>query len=238
MGATEENDLTAGFPAVPTPRSSGATARVVEGLRRAIVNLEFEPGTKLDKAELTRRFGVSRFPVAEALNRLKAEGLVDIRPQSGSIVSRIRLADARENMFLRRALEGEAVAHHAQHRSKELLSALRLNMREQKAAISGDDRARFHRLDLELHDLFVSVVGYPRVRAMVEGARLSLDRARRLLITPRRIALTFREHAKIVAAIAAGDSLAARNAMSAHLDSVIGELEDFAREYPALFDGD
>ena len=72
---------------------------------------------------------------------------------------------------------------------------------------------------------------------MVEGARLSLDRARRLLITPRRIALTFREHAAIVAAIAAGDSLAARNAMSAHLDSVIGELEDFAREYPALFDG-
>jgi DNA-binding GntR family transcriptional regulator len=89
-----------------------------------------------------------------------------------------------------------------------------------------------------LHDLFVSVVGYPRMRAIVEGARLSLDRARRLLITPRRIALTFKEHAKIVAAIAAGDSLAARNAMSVHLDSVIKELEDFAREYPALFDGD
>ena len=237
MGATEENDIAANSPVAGTVRPSGATARVVEGLRRAIVNLEFEPGTKLDKAELTRRFGVSRFPVAEALNRLKAEGLVDIRPQSGSIVSRIRLTDARENMFLRRALEGEAVAHHAQHRSKELLSALRLNMRQQKAAIAGADRARFHQLDLELHDLFVSVVGYPRVRAMVEGARLSLDRARRLLITPRRIALTFREHAAIVAAIAAGDSVAARNAMSAHLDSVIGELEDFAREYPALFDG-
>jgi DNA-binding GntR family transcriptional regulator len=238
MGATEESDLTAGFPLVRTPRPSGATARVVEELRHAIVNLEFEPGTKLDKAELTRRFGVSRFPVSEALNRLKAEGLVDIRPQSGSSVARIRLADARENMFLRRALEGEAIAYHAEHRSKELLSALRLNMRQQKAAIASDDRARFHRLDLELHDLFVSVVGYPRVRAMVEGARLSLDRARRLLITPRRIALTFREHAKIVAAIAAGDPLAARNAMSAHLDSVMRELEDFALEYPALFEGD
>lgn len=238
MGATEENDLTAGSPAVRTMRPSGATARVVEGLRRAIVNLEFEPGTKLDKAELTRRFGVSRFPVAEALNRLKAEGLVDIRPQSGSSVARIRLADAHENMFLRRALEGEAVAHHAQHRSKELLSALQLNMRQQKAAISGEDRARFHRLDLELHDLFVSVVGYPRVRAMVEGARLSLDRARRLLITPRRIAVSFREHETIVAAIATGDSLAARNAMSAHLDSVMRELEDFATEYPTLFDGE
>jgi DNA-binding GntR family transcriptional regulator len=238
MGATEETNSTASSSVVRTMRPFGATARVVEGLRRAIVNLEFEPGSKLDKVELTRRFGVSRFPVAEALNRLKAEGLVDIRPQSGSSVSRIRLADAHENMFLRRALEGEAVAHHAQHRSSELLAALRLNMHQQKAALGADDRARFHRLDLELHDMLVSAIGYPRVRAMVESARLSLDRVRRLLITPRRIAVTFREHAVIVAAITAGDSLAARNAMSAHLDSVIGELEDFARENPTLFDSD
>ena len=62
MGATEENDIAANSPVAGTMRPSGATARVVEGLRRAIVNLEFEPGTKLDKAELTRRFGVSRFP--------------------------------------------------------------------------------------------------------------------------------------------------------------------------------
>ena len=86
-------------------------------------------------------------------------------------------------------------------------------------------------------DMFVSAIGYPRVRALVEGARLSLDRARRLLITPRRIAVTFKEHAAIVSAIGASDPLAARNAMSAHLESVIGELEDFADEYPALFEG-
>ncbi len=236
MGATEETHKSASAPRARAPKPTGATDRVVEGLRHAIVNLEFEPGSKLDKGELTLRFGVSRFPVAEALNRLKEEGLVDIRPQSGSTVSRIRLADARENMFLRRALEGEAVAQHAQHRSKELLSAFRVNMDRQKAAIAGDDRASFHQLDLELHDLLVSDVGYPRVRAIAEGARLSLDRARRLLVTPRRNAVTFQEHAAIVAAIAARNPLAARNAMSAHLDSVMRELEDFATEYPALFD--
>ena len=62
MGATEETNLAVGSPIVRMTRPSGATARVVDGLRRAIVNLEFEPGAKLDKAELTRRFGVSRFP--------------------------------------------------------------------------------------------------------------------------------------------------------------------------------
>jgi DNA-binding GntR family transcriptional regulator len=209
---------------------------VVEELRRLIVNLELEPGANLDRAELTQRFGVSRFPVAEALNQLKAEGLVDIRPQSRSTVSRIRLADARENMFLRRALEGEAVARQARHHSGQLLAELQRNMRYQKVALDADDRAGFHRLDLEFHDMLVSAIGYPRVRAMVEGARLSLDRARRLLIAPRRHLLTFREHSAIVTAITAGDAPAARGAMAAHLDSVMQELEDFAREKPALFD--
>ena len=90
--------------------TGGATDRIVGALREAIVTLELQPGSPLDKSALAARFGVSRFPVAEALNRLKDEGLVDIRPQSGSTVSLIRLADIRENMFLRRALEAETVA--------------------------------------------------------------------------------------------------------------------------------
>lgn len=214
---------------------TSATERVVGGLREAIVSLELQPGAVLDKAALTKRFGVSRFPIAEALNRLKAEGLVEIRPQSGSTVSRIRLADARENMFLRRALEGEAVAYHAERRSEPLLSELQRNMRYQKAALAADDRPGFHRLDLEFHDILVTAVGYPRMRATVEGARLALDRARRLLITTRRHELSYSEHAAIVAAVAAGDRLGARAAMDAHLGSVMDEIEAFAQANPAVF---
>ncbi len=215
--------------------SSGATARVIEGLRNAIVHLEFEPGAKLDKGELTRRFGVSRFPIAEALNQLKAEGLVDIRPQSGSSVSRIRLVDAHENMFLRRALEGQAVEQLAHSRTQKFMAALETNMRLQKIALDADDRTSFHNLDLEFHDILVSAISYSRVRAVVESARLSLDRARRMLINPRRHVLSYREHIAIGAAIAASDGPAARNALLAHLDSVMEELEAFAKTNPSLF---
>jgi len=236
MSATGETGLATGPQVVRRSRSSGATARVVEELRHAIVDMQLKPGEVLDKAALAQRFGVSRFPVSEALSRLKAEGLVDIRPQSSSTVSRIRLADARENMFLRRSLEGEAIAHHALHRDELMLAELERNMRYQQVALDADDRPGFHRLDLEFHDLLVSSIGYPRVRAIVEGARLSLDRARRLLITPRRHVLTFKEHTAIVAAIVAGDAPTARRAMADHLDSVMDELENFARERPTLFE--
>jgi DNA-binding GntR family transcriptional regulator len=214
---------------------SGATERVADALREAIVSLELAPGSVLDKARLTARFGVSRFPVAEALNRLKAEGLVDIKPQSGSTVSLIRLADAHENMFLRRALEAESVARLASRQNPLLLADLDRSLRYQKAAMEADDRAGFHDLDLAFHDMLIAAVGYRRVRMIVESARLMLDRARRLLISPRRHADTFVEHRAIVEAIRAGDPDAARMAMAAHIDSVMAELVTFATLNPDVF---
>jgi DNA-binding GntR family transcriptional regulator len=213
----------------------GATDRIVEALREAIVTLEIPPGTMLDKVALAARFGVSRFPVSEALNRLKAEGLVEIKPQSGSAVSLIRLADARENMFLRRALEGETVALLARRRHPDFLVEVERNLRYQRSAMEAGDRQGFHRLDLEFHDLLVSAAGFPRVRATVEKARLALDRVRRLLGSPRRHALTFAEHNAIVDAMRKGDAEAARAAMAAHIDSVMDELEEFSEAHPEVF---
>jgi len=219
------------------PRAAGATDRIVETLREAIVTLELKPGAILDKQQLTSRFGVSRFPVAEALNRLKVEGLVDIRPQSGSSVSLIRLADVRENIFLRRALEAETVAALAVDPDERLLGELRRNLRYQKAASEADDRPGFHRLDLAFHDIMVSASGYQRVRATVENARLALDRVRRLIGTPRRQVVTYDEHEAIVDALARRDPAAARKAMAAHLDAVMVEIEMFAESDPTAFVG-
>jgi DNA-binding GntR family transcriptional regulator len=217
------------------PSAGGATDRIVETLREAIVTLELRPGTVLDKTTLTTRFGVSRFPVAEALNRLKAEGLVDIRPQSGSTVSLIRLADVRENMFLRRALEAETAALLAESNDPALIAELRRNLRYQNVAVDADDRPGFHRLDLSFHDLLIGAARFPRVRAMVENARLALDRVRRLLASPRRHVVTYQEHVAIVDAIEAGRAEAARAAMLAHIEAVMVELEAFSQTHPQVF---
>jgi GntR family transcriptional regulator, rspAB operon transcriptional repressor len=215
--------------------SRGATERIVESLRQSIVTLELRPGATLDKATLTTRFSVSRFPVAEALNRLKAEGLVDIRPQSGSTVSLIRLADVRENMFLRRALEAETAAHLARRPDTALVAELHRNLRYQQAAFEADDRPGFHRLDLSFHDILTSAAGFPRVRATVEKARLALERVRRLLASPRRHVVTYREHLAIAEAIEKGDVEESRAAMLAHIDAVMVELEAFSQSNPHVF---
>lgn len=213
----------------------GTTARVISALREAIVSLELPPGTQLDKAALCERLGVSRFPVSEALSRLQSEGLVEIRPQSGTIVSLIRLADVRENLFLRRALEAEAVRSLAHDITPEVLASLQRNIRYQKAAAGAGDPAGFHKLDLEFHDIIFTALGFDRVKATVESARMGLDRIRRLLASKRRHKLTFDEHEKIVKAIVAGDGEAAAAAMINHLDAVMTELLSLAQKQPEIF---
>src|SRR5262249_24688502 len=132
-------------------KRGGATARVVEVLRNAIVTHAFEPGALLDKAKLCEKLGVSRFPVSEALARLQEQGLVDIQPQRGTTVSLIRLTDVRENMFLRKALEVEAVKILAGAIDDKTLKRLNANLMSQKQVAAGGDKQNFHELDLAFH---------------------------------------------------------------------------------------
>jgi DNA-binding GntR family transcriptional regulator len=216
-------------------KRGGATARVVDVLRNAIVMHAFEPGAPLDKARLCEKLGVSRFPVSEALARLKAEGFVDIQPQRGTTVSLIRLSDVRENMFLRKALEVEAVKSLAGTIDDAVLDRLNDNLAAQKQVATGGDKQDFHSLDLAFHDTLLSALGFPRVKAAAESARLALDRVRLLLSSPLRNARTIEEHGHIVAALTQRDSARAALAMRDHLDQVMQELISFARREPELF---
>lgn len=217
------------------PARGNVTVFVTDTLRRAIVTLAMKPGEVLDKGAICDRLGVSRFPVSEALARLQAEGLVDILPQRGSIVSLVRIAEVSEYMLIRKALESEAVRALIGSQTPKLIEALHANMSHQLAAAEADDQAGFHERDLEFHDLLFGAMKYGRIKAVIEGARANLDRARRLILNPRRLSDTMTEHTEILEGIIARDSDRAAKAMRAHIDSVMAELLVFARQKPDLF---
>ena len=227
---------TSGFLSRPaaTPRAS-ASARVTDVLREAIVSMQLKPGELVDKLALCERLGLSRSPVSEALSRLQQEGLVEIEPQRGTFVSRLRLSDMRQNLFLRRALEVETVRELASHMPAEVLEALSRNMRYQRAAAAAQDRVGFHALDLEFHEILLSALSFTRVKAVVDTARSGLERARRLLATPRRNSDTLLEHERIFVSLEAGNADAAAEAMRAHLNAVMREIDALAIAHPDIF---
>lgn len=74
-------------------------------LRQLVLVGELLPGEKLNQAELGQRLGVSRVPVREALASLRAEGLVEARPNAGYTVVRPSVEDLAEIYQMRALLE-------------------------------------------------------------------------------------------------------------------------------------
>src|SRR5579863_4751733 len=116
----------------PEARDNSKTERVYADLRRRIRELALAPGAPLRKEELALALGVSRAPVSEAISRLAEEGLVEVFPQHGSFVAPIRAAEVRESLFIRTALETEAMRRLAPHADAALMAGLEANLAEQR----------------------------------------------------------------------------------------------------------
>jgi len=236
MTELERNSPYPFLPLLNRDKRGGTVAHIHDAIRDAIVRLDIPPGALIDKSALCERLGVSRFPVSEALGRLAEDGFVEILPQRGTRVTRINLADCREAMFIRRALEADAVRLIAVQNNGKLLAAFRDNLASARAAMKTDDRITFHALDLALHDLLLDALGFERVKTTVYAARAKLDRMRLFLCTPQRQASTVREHERIFEALRARDPAAAGRAMKQHLDMVMTELATFSATRPDVFE--
>jgi DNA-binding GntR family transcriptional regulator len=217
-----------------TPSSADATGehsksgRVYNYLRRHIRELDIPPGAPLRKNEIALECGVSRAPVSEAIARLAAEGLVDVFPQSGSFVSPIRPEDIRECMFIRMALEVEAIKRVTEKADSRLLERLENNIRAQAEALNQKelDVAYYDDLDEALHAEIIAAIDSPRAQHLLETARVLLDRPRFLALPEHhRPEETFKEHKRIVDAIGTGDPEFAAAAMRVHLTMVTKAIE-------------
>src|SRR5215468_1601462 len=97
---------------------------VYESLRSDILSCRLAPGDDMREQELAERYAVSRQPVREALLRLEREHLVTVQPRQGYRVNPISLADARDLLRFRLALEPACVAEAIDNASDETLKAL------------------------------------------------------------------------------------------------------------------
>ena len=74
-------------------------------LRNEIYAGRLRPGQRLFEVELCERLNVSRAPLREAILTLRTDGLVDVRPHRGAVVTTLEDDDIRE-VFVLFELEG------------------------------------------------------------------------------------------------------------------------------------
>jgi DNA-binding GntR family transcriptional regulator len=93
-------------------------------VRRAIVEGDFEPGSRLVEQRIGEMFGLSRTPVREALRALAAEGLVTIERNRGAVVATMSEDDIRDLYDLRARLESLAAERAAVRMTDEGIAEL------------------------------------------------------------------------------------------------------------------
>lgn len=175
----------------------------------------YKPGSRLVESELAERFGVSRTPIREALQRLETQSLLT-RDGRSLIVASLDHGQLSELYVVRGALEGLAARLAARHATPEELAVLR-DMLEADRALIDDPEAmsranrRFHKqIHLASHNRFLVQQLDLVHRSMALLASTSIAVAGRPTDT-------LEEHERIVAAIEAGDGDAADKALRDHI---------------------
>ncbi len=214
-----------------------SAARVYSALRDRIVSLELPPGAPLVEKELVEAYGVSRTPVREALLRLAEEELVDIYPQSGTFVARIRASVAEDAMAIRKALERFSAREAAERATAADVAELDALLARQRVAAEVHDIEGFHAADEALHQLIATVAGHPNIWRVVKREKANVDRVRLLTLEfEGRFDVVVAEHQLIVDAIRAADPDAAERAMNAHLSRVLPSLTAIRARHPDYFE--
>lgn len=106
----------------------------VERLRDRILDLSIPPGSHLSERLLATRFGLSRTPTREAINRLAAEGLVELQPNRGAFVPPLDLTVIDELFLAARASERLAV-HYCDFDDENLVADIEEIHRQHREAV-------------------------------------------------------------------------------------------------------
>jgi DNA-binding GntR family transcriptional regulator len=129
------------------------TERAYAEIEELIVTLQLPPGTVLSELVLADRLGIGRTPIREALQRLSRDGLVNILPRRGVLVSDIDLRSQLRLLEVRRELErlmARGAAERASEEERAQFSEIAAGMNRASAQ---EDDISFMRLDQQFNTL-------------------------------------------------------------------------------------
>lgn len=222
------------LPRLSRKRTSDTVCTV---LRDKILTHAFRPGEQLDLRQLAIHLGVSLTPVKDAVNRLALEGLIEIRPQRGTYVTKIAPEEFAEIFEIRLALECLAAEKAVERLTPAAIRRLRKHAAQLRSPIAPkQERAAYVRNDREFHSLIVELSGNRRLKELYQSVIGRIREARLLYDEERwseRMRGASQEHAEILQAMEARDRDRLVQALRKHIKGAqefcVGELRTAAQ---------
>jgi DNA-binding GntR family transcriptional regulator len=201
-------------PIVRRPLHEEATDRI----RDLIVQGRLAAGTRLNERLLTAQLGLSRTPLREAFKVLATEGLVELLPNRGAVVSQmdpVRLGESLAVMGALEALAGELACRNATDAQINEIRALHYEMLAYHAR---NDLAGYFKFNQAIHLKIVKYSGNSVLTNIYRQMNGNVRRARYMAnLSKERWDAAVREHGEILAALGSRDVGRIRALLSDHL---------------------
>ncbi|MFN7923886.1 MAG: GntR family transcriptional regulator [Bryobacteraceae bacterium] len=215
-------------------RRDRAVDEVYQALRQAILNSLMLPGERLNIEDLSHKLGVSLTPVRQAIQQLCTEGLIEVRPRSGTFVAQLSERNVEETFDIRCALECLAAEKAVERATADDSRRLRDLMKAMRKAVRTDqDRKEHEEANVEFHLILLRASGNQRLLEMYEAlnAHIKIARIHRTAQDwlPR-LREEQAEHEAIAAALEKRDAGALQEALRKHImrakDALVRSMRD------------
>lgn len=206
--------------------------RIRNALADAIASGRLAAGTALDEQDLADRHGASRTPVREALRQLAFNGLVELRPRKGAVVT--RMTPERITEMFETTAEIEAMcARLATYRMTLLERSRLMNLHASSASlVEAGDYDAYDAFNLTFHETLYRATHNGFMAEQALGIRTRLSAFRRTQLRHEdRIRRSHLEHGEVLAAMAEGDGEAAARRMRAHMLNAASSLAGYIAEH-------
>ncbi len=209
-------------------RDGHAPQRIVDELRRVILDGAVPPGTPVPVGEVAEIFGVSHIPVRESLKTLTGEGLVQHRPNSGYAVAQLTASELAEMYIVRETLESAAMAAAVRNATDQDQAHLAEVHDTLEQALKFDDAQAYHRYSRQFHMALSRPSRMLRLVHMLESAWNITEPVQLMVhVEPSQRTLLHEDHRVMLGAFLAGDADALLSAAAVHnkrLNTVVESL--------------
>jgi len=204
-------------------RKGPTAAEIADWIRGQIRRRRLVPGQRLVEIDIIRQTGGSRFKVREALQRLSADGLVDVEEYRGASVRNATMDEVRQLYHARAAMEGICAADFTRLASPAQKAELTEIAAEMETCVAGPSPEQFSRLNARWHNHIMEGAGNHVIKGIVQRLNTPIHHlVFETFYRGERLRAAVQDHRLVVDAVLAGDADGAERAMRAH---VINGLE-------------
>lgn len=190
-------------------------------LRVMASNFAFKPGERINESALSRDLGASRTPLREALNRLVAEGFVELRAGRGFYCRELSPTRIEHLYQARMAIECEAVRQATLSAQAAELDGIYATLEHtSRDYATCADPVRLLAIDEAFHISLVRLSGNPELERMLGNVydKIRFVRTADLRLLRAKGRISEKNHKTIVDLVSAGDALKASDAMRRHIE--------------------